>query len=83
MGGGVWKKRIDENRSRAIVLAKAGSRWIFEYLFAKADRANLKQDELAGFRELASAYVGLTAAQLAALIDNGSLKEICHDTDDA
>jgi len=79
LGGGVWKKRIDENRSRAIVLAKGRRFWFFEYLFAKADRANIASDELAAFRELAKAYEGLRDPQLKALLKNGDLKEICDE----
>lgn len=40
LGGGVFKKRLDKNRSRSIILAKGGQYWVYEYLFAKNDRAN-------------------------------------------
>ncbi len=36
LGGGIFKKRLDKNRSRSIILAKSGRRWVFEYLFARA-----------------------------------------------
>jgi len=35
LGGGVFKKRLDKNRSRAILLARRGRYWVYEYLFAK------------------------------------------------
>ena len=35
LGGGVFKKRLDKNRSRSIILAKGGRYWVYEYLFAK------------------------------------------------
>lgn len=30
LGGGVFKKRLDKNKSRSIILAKGGRRWVFE-----------------------------------------------------
>jgi hypothetical protein len=35
LGGGVFKKRLDKNRSRSIILAKGGRHWVYEHLFAK------------------------------------------------
>ncbi len=35
LGGGVFKIRMNRNMHRAILLAKAGHWWVFEYLFAK------------------------------------------------
>jgi hypothetical protein len=52
VGGGVFKKRLDKNRSRSIILAKGGLHWVYEYLFAKKDRDNIDDKELAGFRKL-------------------------------
>lgn len=40
LGGGVWKKRLDENRARSIILAKGGRYWVYTYLFGKQDRDN-------------------------------------------
>ena len=37
LGGGVFKKRLNENRHRSIILAKGGRHWIYEYLFAKKE----------------------------------------------
>jgi hypothetical protein len=78
LGGGVFKKRLDKNRARSIVLAKGGRRWVFEYLFAKKDRENISHDELAQFRLLAKTYEALTAQQLARLIQDKDWVEICH-----
>jgi hypothetical protein len=79
LGGGVYKKRLNSNRYRSIILAKAGRYWVYEYLFAKKDRDNIEDDELAGFRVLAKAYAGLTNSQLAQLLQDQDLMEICHD----
>lgn len=35
LGGGIFKKRLNKNMHRSIVLAKVGRYWIFEYLFVK------------------------------------------------
>lgn len=78
LGGGVFKKRLNKNMHRSIILAKSGRLWVYEYLFAKKDRANIDDDELVGFRKLAKGYEGLTDHQLTALIQDGDLVEICH-----
>ncbi|MGF6177316.1 hypothetical protein ABIE33_005636 [Ensifer sp. 4252] len=53
LGGGVFKKRLNDDMHRSIVVAKAGEFWVFAYLFAKKDRANIDDDELLAFRKLA------------------------------
>jgi len=76
MGGGVFKKRLNQNRHRAIVLSKVDNRWVLEYLFAKQDRANIARDELQAFRKLAGVYAGLSDEQVQRLLDNGDWMEI-------
>lgn len=34
LGGGVFKKRLHQNRERAIILAKGGSNWFYTFLYA-------------------------------------------------
>ena len=79
LGGGVFKKRLNNNQYRSIILAKGGKYWIYEYLFAKKDRANIESDELLAFRLLAKSYAGLTGQQVGQLLINGDFVEICHD----
>ena len=79
LGGGVFKKRLNDNLHRSIILAKGGKYWVFEYLFAKKDRANIENDELLAFRLLANSYAGLTQLQVNQLLLNGDFVEICHD----
>jgi hypothetical protein len=79
LGGGVFKKRLSDNQYRSIVLAKGGRYWVFEYLFAKKDRASIDDDELAAFRLLAKSYEALTEPQVADLIRARQFVEICHD----
>ncbi len=79
LGGGVFKKRLNDNMHRSIILAKAGKWWVFDYLFAKKDRDNIEDDELVQFRALAKNYAMLNDTQIGQLIDGNHLKEICHD----
>lgn len=79
LGAGVYKKRLNDNTHRSIILAKGGKHWVYEYLFAKKDRDNIDDDELKAFRQLAKSYADLTQFQLDALVGNGHFVEICHD----
>ena len=82
LGGGVWKKRLNNNEHRSIVLMKGGERWFYQYLFAKKDRANIEQDELADFKTLAKDYDKLTDDQITKLIKGKHLVEICSDDEE-
>ncbi len=75
----VFKKRLNDNMHRSIILAKGGRFWVYEYLFAKNDRDNIADDEFAGFRALAKAYAGLTDRQVEQLLQDKDLMEVCHD----
>ena len=79
LGGGVFKKRLDRNRQRSIALATSGGLWVYAYLFAKKDRANIEDDELIGFRKLAKGFSALTPKQLSQLLEDREWMEICHD----
>lgn len=78
LGGGVFKKRLRKNQCRSIIIAKTREFWIYEYLFAKQDRANIDDDELADYRTLAKAYAGLTAHQISELLRDEDWMEICN-----
>jgi hypothetical protein len=41
-------------------LAKGGSYWVYQVLYAKKDQSNISPRDLADLRELAKAYEGLT-----------------------
>jgi hypothetical protein len=77
LGGGVFKKRLRKNQYRSIILARAGHYWIYEYLFAKQERANIEDDELAGFRKLVRAYAALATHQVNQLVRENDWMEIC------
>jgi hypothetical protein len=78
LGGGVFKKRLNDNKHRSIILAKAGRWWVYEYVFAKKDRDNIDSDELAQFKLLAKSYAALSAKEVQQLIDDHHFLEICH-----
>jgi hypothetical protein len=62
LGGGVFKKRLNENMHRSIVLAKGGQHWVFAYLFAKkyrSRRARCFQEARAGLRSHDGCRVGI------------------------
>ena len=77
LGGGVFKKRLSENNYRSIILAKGRGYWVYEFLFAKKDMANIDMDDLARLRALAKQYGAMTPAQAEAQIAYGQWVEIC------
>ena len=82
LGGGVLKLRIPrpgEGKSggyRTIVLFRAGTRAVFAYDFAKNERSNIRDDELADFRKLAASILAYNDAELAIAIETGALIEV-------
>lgn len=76
LGGGVFKKRLNKNRHRSIVLAKGRRYWVYAYLFAKKDRANIDEDELRAFRKLADLYSGKTDVEIEKELKAKELVEI-------
>ena len=80
LGGGVYKKRLADNQYRSIVLARGGNFWVYEYLFAKQDRANIADDQLKRLRQLAHGYANLTAKQIEVLVIDGDWIEIGQGT---
>ena len=79
LGGSVFKKRLNKNMHRSIVFAKGGRHWVFAYLFAKKDRANINDDELADFKKLAQAYGRMMDTELRAALNQGDLLELCDE----
>ena len=79
LGGGVYKKRIHDNRHRSIILAKGGQYWVYQFLFAKKDRDNIQADELAAFKQLARHYAQLSEEQVQQMLAIREFLEICHD----
>ncbi|VVQ36776.1 hypothetical protein PS943_04972 [Pseudomonas fluorescens] len=78
LGGGVWKKRLNVNRHRSIVLAKGSGYWVYQFLYAKKDQSNISQADLIGFRKMAKTYEGLTELQVQYLLDTKEFMEILY-----
>jgi len=78
LGGGVFKKRLNDNNYRSIVLAKGREIWVYEFLFAKKDRDNIDDAELKAFRKLAKGYSALTSEQIDTLVADKDWIEICR-----
>ena len=78
LGGGVYKKRLSNNQYRSIILARGGDYWVYQYLFAKQDRANIDEDELVGFRLIAQGYAMMAPERADAQVIDGHWIEICQ-----
>ncbi|WP_460140789.1 type II toxin-antitoxin system RelE/ParE family toxin [Pseudomonas sp. S2_E01] len=79
LGGGVWKKRLNANRHRSIVVAKGERYWEYQFLYAKKDQSNISQADLIGFRKVAKTYEMLTELQLQSLLDTKEFLEVFHE----
>ncbi|HAT2878509.1 type II toxin-antitoxin system RelE/ParE family toxin [Serratia marcescens] len=79
LGGGVFKKRLNYNRDRALVLAKNGRHWVFVFLFAKQAQTNITGAELHAFRKLAMQFGALSDDQVESLVVKKEWVEICHE----
>ena len=77
----MFKKRLDRNRHRSIILARGRWYWVYTYLFAKKDRDNIDEDELRAFRDLADVYAAKTDDDIAIELAAKALVEICHEPD--
>lgn len=79
LGGGVFKKRLSNNQLRSIILARGGDYWVYQFLFAKQDRANIDDEELSRFRKVAKGYAALSVEQVADLVAGKDWIEICAE----
>ncbi|QUS40998.1 type II toxin-antitoxin system RelE/ParE family toxin [Tardiphaga alba] len=80
LGGGVFKKRLNRNMHRSIIAARGRRYWIYVYLFAKKDRANISDDELIAFRDVADLHARKRELEIEADIRSKELTEICVGT---
>jgi hypothetical protein len=78
LGGGVFKKRLNKNMHRSIILAKGGENWIYVFLFAKKDVANIAEDDLRRLRDLAEQYEQKSNADIDKELKIKELVEICN-----
>lgn len=88
LGGQVYKKRLarkGQGKSggyRTIVLFKKGDKAFFAYGFPKNEKANITDQEEAGFKELAKILLKLSDEQLQELINDGQYYEIVGEVED-
>ncbi|GHU71473.1 hypothetical protein FACS189450_07550 [Spirochaetia bacterium] len=61
---------------RAILFFRHDERLIFYYVFAKADRNNIDDDELREFKATAKMYLEYTENQLEARIKEGWIRDV-------
>jgi hypothetical protein len=78
LGGGVFKKRLNKNMHRSIILAKGGENWIYVFLFAKKDMANIADDDLRRLRDLAEQYEKKSNDDIEKELKIKELVEICN-----
>lgn len=58
------------------MLLRVGKRAVFAYGFAKSDRGNIRDDELAALRELATELLGYDDEELARAVAASALIEV-------
>jgi hypothetical protein len=84
LGGGLIKQRVarpGQGKSggfRTIIAYRRGDRAVFLFGFAKSDRENLDDDELAYWRRVGRAYLGLNEDGIEAAIAADELEEVRH-----
>lgn len=82
LGGGVIKQRLarhGEGKSggyRAIVIFRSRGLAVFVYGYPKSKRDNIDGEELRAFRKAAQYVLGLSAAEIAALVESGRFFEL-------
>lgn len=82
LGGGVIKQRVarkGQGRSRGyrfLIAYRSGDRAVFLYGFAKNERENIGDDELAALREIAAAWLEADDERLEHAINEGILQEV-------
>jgi hypothetical protein len=88
LGGGVVKQRIARRGRgksggfRVMILYRRGARAFFVHGFAKSERANVTEDELAALKELAEEMLAYGDAEIAMALKLGPLIEVrCYEKD--
>jgi hypothetical protein len=82
LGGGVFKYRLaregegSSGGARALIAMKFGQRAVLMFGFEKKDLANIKPDELKGYRKAARIYLGYTEEEITAIVKEKALFEV-------
>lgn len=88
LGGGLIKQRIarpGQGKSggfRTIIAYRRGDRAVFLYGFAKSERKNLDDDELAYWQRVGRAYLGLDDESMEAAIVADELMEVSYGAEE-
>jgi hypothetical protein len=88
LGGGVIKQRVarpGQGRSggyRLLVAYRARSRSVFLFGFAKSDRDNIEDDELATLRDIAADWLEADGKAIARAITEGKIMEVPYGKDE-
>ena len=89
LGGHVLKKRValpgqgKRGGARTIVATKMAGRWFFIYGFNKNERANIRQDELKVFQEVAKELLAFDDRQLRIALAAGEILEVRNGNEEA
>lgn len=85
LGGGVIKQRIARKGQgqskgyRTIIAYKLQKRAVFLYGFAKNERENVSDDELASLKEIAIVWIKMNDHELIKSVDKGLLQEVKYE----
>jgi len=85
LGGGIVKKRIalpgrgKRGSTRTLLATNRNDRWFFVFGFEKNERVDISENELESLKKVAKDLLGLTAAQIAVALGEGSLVEVEHE----
>jgi hypothetical protein len=88
LGGGLIKQRVarpGQGKSggyRTIIAYRRGSRAVFLFGFAKSERENLDDDELAHWQRVGRVYLGLDDDGLEGVITADELMEVSYDEEE-
>jgi hypothetical protein len=82
LGGGVFKYRLaregegSSGGARALIALKIGKRAVLMFGFEKKDQANIRPDELRGYRKAAGIYLGYSEEEITEIVKEKALFEI-------
>ena len=88
LGGGVIKQRVarpGQGRSggyRVLLAYRRKARAVFVFGFAKSERDNVEDDELATLRDIARGWLEADSKALARAIEDGLIQEVAYDEEE-
>jgi hypothetical protein len=88
LGGGLIKQRVarpGQGRSggyRVVLAWRVKARTVFLFGFAKSERDNIDDDELATLQDVGRQFLEATDTALAEALAKGALLEVMYDEDD-